>query len=88
MAPNAWPPDWLRVFCGRCGACSRRAERATRTTPRTSTPDALRCRWHRAAAQRRVVLLGLVIAQTVIATDFMGAVLPYHGTQPLEIASC
>src|SRR5947199_392096 len=32
-----------------------------------------------------VVLLGLVVAQTYIATNFMVAVLPYHGRQPLEI---
>jgi len=43
--------------------------------------------WSHAAARRRIALLGLIVAQTWIATDFMTRVLPYHGTQPLEIAT-
>jgi len=34
---------------------------------------------------RRVVLLILMLAQTVLATYFMSAVLPYHGTKPMEV---
>ncbi len=41
--------------------------------------------WQRAASVRRIALLALVIAQTVFATDYMAAVLPYHGRQPLEL---
>ena len=41
--------------------------------------------WHAVGTFRRIVLLGLVVAQTYIATNFMIAVLPYHGRQPLEI---
>ena len=59
---------------------------AARTGAADVAPTPQRGRWHRAATLRRVVLLVLVLAQTVLATDFMTAVLPYHGTQPLELA--
>ena len=42
--------------------------------------------WHRIASLRRACLVGLVLLQTVLATDFMASVLPYQGRQPLEIA--
>jgi membrane glycosyltransferase len=41
--------------------------------------------WHRTATLRRLVLMFLVTVQTVMATDFMADVLPYHGNQPLEM---
>jgi membrane glycosyltransferase len=41
--------------------------------------------WQRSGHFRRVVLLGLTLAQTYIATSFMVAVLPYHGRQWLEV---
>ena len=41
--------------------------------------------WHRTGALRRSVLLLLVIVQTYIATFYMTAVLPYHGTRALEV---
>jgi membrane glycosyltransferase len=49
------------------------------------SPDA-RGSWHRAATLRRTVLLVLVLGQTALATQFMIWVLPYHGSQPLEVA--
>jgi membrane glycosyltransferase len=49
------------------------------------SPQDPRGHWHRIAAWRRFVLVGLIITQTWIATDFMGSVLPYQGRQPLEI---
>jgi len=52
---------------------------------RPNAPDPRR-HWHRAASLRRFVLLTLVVAQTILATSSMIAVLPYHGHQPLEIA--
>jgi membrane glycosyltransferase len=75
MAPRSW-----------------RRERLPKGPPATPTqadaacpsPDS-RVHWYRAAAWRRTTLLALVIAQTVIATDFMIRVLPYQGRQPLEI---
>ena len=36
---------------------------------------------------RRIVLLVLMFMQTALATYFMSAVLPYHGTKPLEIVT-
>jgi membrane glycosyltransferase len=40
--------------------------------------------WHQAGLRRRVVLLGLVVTQTLVATELMTVVLPYHGAEPLE----
>jgi membrane glycosyltransferase len=71
MAPEPWPlPAFRRWLRPRVGA--------TRTAPARST-------WQVTATIRRVALLALVIAQTVLATDFMAGVLPYHGRQPLEM---
>jgi len=42
--------------------------------------------WKVAGHWRRGVLLLLVIAQTILATYYMTAVLPYHGSTPLEMA--
>ena len=61
---------------------------------RDQIPDSERCpessnprrRWHRVGAFRRVVLGVAVASQTYVATDFMTAVLPYHGSKLLEIA--
>lgn len=61
----------------------RRNRGGTETVPDSPDP---RGRWHRAAMVRRTTLLGLVLAQTYLATDFMTSVLPYQGRQPLEIA--
>jgi len=43
-------------------------------------------RWRHHASRRRWVLSGLIVAQTIVATDYMARVLPYHGTKPLELA--
>jgi membrane glycosyltransferase len=76
MSPRRWPPKfWQVASWWRRPARDRRAD----------SPDPLG-RWHRTAAVRRIVLAFLVVAQTAFATDFMTAVLPYHGRQPLEIA--
>lgn len=40
--------------------------------------------WQRRGNARRLVLLGLMLAQTALATFFMRNVLPYHGEQFLE----
>jgi membrane glycosyltransferase len=52
---------------------------------RAAAPDPLG-HWQAVGNFRRVVLLGLIVAQTYIATSFMVAILPYHGQQLLEIA--
>src|SRR3954466_4041901 len=76
MIPRRWPPKFWQVKSWwRCPRLDRRG---------ASPPP--RGRWHRSASIRRSVLGVLMLAQTIVATDFMAAVLPYHGTQPLEIA--
>src|SRR5512141_931192 len=45
----------------------------------------VRKRWYHAANRRRIVLGGLALAQTWLATALMSEVLPYHGARPLEI---
>ena len=71
------PPPWSRAR----GARSARP----RADAGSASPDP-QGHWHAVGSFRRIVLLGLIVAQTYIATNFMVAVLPYHGRQPLEIA--
>lgn len=40
--------------------------------------------WQRQGLLRRLVLLSLIVGQTILATWFMAAVLPYHGAHWLE----
>jgi membrane glycosyltransferase len=76
MAPEPWRIGaWLPLLHRLRRQGDAESLRATRSGRR----------WHRAAAVRRIVLLALVVAQTIFATDYMSAVLPYHGRQPLEI---
>ncbi|MEM5276091.1 glucans biosynthesis glucosyltransferase MdoH [Cupriavidus taiwanensis] len=86
MVPRQWPPHivtgWVR------NTWRRMLGRAP--VPETwdtlhDGPDA-EGKWHPAGSHRRWVLLGLVGIQTALATYFMTSVLPYHGTDPLEIA--
>ena len=42
--------------------------------------------WQSQGVLRRLILLGLIVVQTYIAAHFMVEVLPYNGTQPLELA--
>jgi membrane glycosyltransferase len=78
MAPRSWlrerfPLIARSAHAGRDGAAD------------CPTPLDPRGYWYPASAWRRTLLLALVIAQTVLATDFMTRVLPYQGRQPLEI---
>src|SRR3954464_1244903 len=77
MAPEPWRLGAIFPFL------RRTRQRALGPADDKSEPG--RRRWHRAATLRRVVLFVLIVAQTVYATDFMAAVLPYHGRQPLEV---
>ena len=72
MAPRAW----LRNPFGRVTPAGTGPYR-----PRAPRPE-----WSRAGALRRSVLLVLVLLQTAGATYAMSEVLPYKGTQPLEVA--
>jgi len=42
--------------------------------------------WRRAAVLRRAVVIGLILTQTLVATYYMLAILPYHGGTGLEDA--
>ena len=74
MAPHAW----LRAMP------RRRAAAAAEAQPGTDKDPGRRSRGH--ASRRRIVLASLIVGQTIIATDYMLRVLPYHGREPLEIA--
>lgn len=90
MVPQPWTKGWLaRILWPWEGKLIVRGGRRHQTSEvpadeRSGSPGAEKGAWHRAGMRRRIVLLGLVIAQTIVATEFMSAVLPYHGNQPLE----
>jgi membrane glycosyltransferase len=62
-----------------------RSSMSPRRDRRADSPDP-HGHWQRTGAIRRAVLGVLTLAQTAFATEFMSAVLPYHGRQPLEVA--
>src|SRR6266478_501766 len=69
------PPPWSRAFgrlIGRGGNPQGAGTDAARPTSEdnTTSPDPLG-HWHAAGSFRRVVLLGLIVAQTYVATNFM-----------------
>ena len=76
MAPRAWPAHGARATLPD-DACPPQVPAAQPESP---------VRWHRRASRRRLLLLALIVGQTIIATEYMTRVLPYHGRQPLEIA--
>jgi membrane glycosyltransferase len=78
------PPQWAGGLFRRGVGSWRRPLDVAPGVPSVS-PDPLG-HWHSVGNFRRVVLLGLIVAQTYIATNFMVAILPYHGRQLLEIA--
>jgi len=90
MAPRAWPPTlfghFFRSVKRYMFPARPRVER--RQKPRSAaqpSPDA-KGRWHWVGTWRRVALAIVVLAQTYVATEFMKAVLPYHGEKLLEVA--
>lgn len=54
--------------------------------PSADAPDP-RGNWQRSGGWRRLILLILMFGQTALATYFMSAVLPYHGTRPMEMVT-
>jgi membrane glycosyltransferase len=76
MAPHAWP--------GRRGARDQPPVFGDRRHP--ARPRRPGVRWRRQASHRRIILVTLIVTQTLVATDYMALVLPYHGAQPLEMA--
>lgn len=80
MSPEPWITNpvvrgWRRL---------RKADKASRyhENPDRTRPSG----WRAAGSRRRMCLLFAVVAQTVIATYYMRSVLPYQGTQLLEMA--
>lgn len=43
-------------------------------------------RWEKAAAARRILILGLILLSTVLASSYMAGVLPHRGSSWLELA--
>lgn len=90
MVPRKWPPKvtfWPFGSIGRHRSWDRGDAddfRRDETGAHSDSPDP-RGRWQRIGTLRRIILGVLVSVQTIVATDFMTAVLPYHGGQPLEI---
>ena len=90
MVPQPWAKGWLARLLRPWGrdlivpGASRQRLAEDAPSNRDASDDHRKGAWHRAGLRRRVVLLALVIIQTVVATEFMSAVLPYHGGQPLE----
>jgi membrane glycosyltransferase len=78
------PPPWPRGLLGR--GIGRRHERIKLEPAAQGVAHDPLGHWQTVGNFRRVVLLGLILAQTYIATSFMVAILPYHGQQLLEIA--
>lgn len=87
MAPHAWPPRPLQGLIDAVRARLNLGNALIRLAGRRAQPDSPdpRGNWHRVGGMRRTVLLFLVLLQTGLATHFMAAVLPYHGTQPVEV---
>jgi len=78
MAPHAWLGSRSEV---RRANDSPLVERRAAAVP--ADPGK---RWRTRASHRRLVLVALIVVQTLVATDYMAMILPYHGRQPLEIA--
>src|SRR5689334_693117 len=91
MVPRAWPRGLLARWFLRFARHDDPRLKSTdgdraRASERPDLAQTRRQGWRRAATFRRLVLMGLIVSQTYIASNFMVAVLPYHGRQPLEIA--
>ncbi|HEX4331936.1 MAG TPA: glucans biosynthesis glucosyltransferase MdoH [Usitatibacter sp.] len=71
MAPRRWLGGLFTSRDGEAGPLRR---------------DGMRPRWARSAALRRIILFGLVVAQSVVATSFLTQILPFQGAQPMEMA--
>jgi len=82
MAPHAWPGRRTPADTELRRTVDAMADAAD-AAARPAHPGR---RWRVRAAHRRLILVALIVTQTIVATDFMAQVLPYHGRQPLEVA--
>jgi membrane glycosyltransferase len=98
MRPHPWSPlnpfaRWMQALLRRRHHWVERKEQSRRPWPAdppeeddvVDAPDP-RGRWRYQGNLRRLVLLALMLAQTGIATSFMGKVLPYQGNTLPETA--
>jgi membrane glycosyltransferase len=90
MVPQPWAKGWLGRLLRPWGGelivpgAGRKQRAAEAPSGHDEVPARQSVDWHRAGLRRRIVLLALVIVQTIVATEAMTAVLPYHGNKPLE----
>jgi len=90
MVPLPWETNPLRRLFRRIGSHlvgghTPLAPTGENEDVKPDSPDALGS-WHGVATLRRTVLFGMTILQTIVATYYMTAVLPYHGRHILELA--
>lgn len=82
IAPRPWS---LNPLSRRLAKLGRRLSGRPDPAPRVQDAPDPQGRWCGAGRARRMLLLGLMVAQTAMATHFMSTVLPYHGRDPLEM---
>ena len=78
MAPLPWTSNGASESAIGTSSADPRASEAARPVDQNY--------WQAAGQFRRLVLVGLVLTQTYLATSLMATVLPYQGREPLEIA--
>lgn len=88
MVPRPWDRSPLRRLWHWLGDRLGREKPHLQSRDEPFVPDSpvTQAPWRNAGRNRRLLLLGLVLAQTYIASYFMMAVLPYHGRHTLEMA--
>jgi membrane glycosyltransferase len=90
MTPLPWDTHLLErllrnLRARRFGLRGRMASRHTEPYAEPASAPESRVPWRGSAIRRRLVLLAFIIGQTWLATYFMTAILPYHGSHWLEM---
>ncbi|NMM27017.1 MAG: glucans biosynthesis glucosyltransferase MdoH [Glaciimonas sp.] len=88
MVPQSWGAlnpliRWMHTLSGHRDC----AAETTRTGPPSADAPDPGGNWQHDGGWRRLILLLLMFGQTGLATYFMSAVLPYHGTRPMEVVT-
>ena len=88
MVPQPWGVlnpviRWFRRLTGK----HVRAAQTSRSGPSLADAPDPHGEWQRGGGWRRLILLFLMFGQTGLATYSMSAVLPYHGTKPMEVVT-
>lgn len=86
MSPTPWSPNPVqRLFAAlRTGLFGRRGLQVPAQEAQSARPDPRGSDWRVAGRNRRLVLVFLTVAQALIATYYMRAILPYKGTLAIE----